>query len=102
MRHTLIVLVGCFSVTPFILGDEPVAPNGVPAGDSGGMMFIRSGNQKILTYGGGGEFFPRRVKMTTATPRDRSSLGLRCRETLTVSGPSCGRTPPRAAPRGDP
>jgi hypothetical protein len=66
MYRVLAFIACCGLLTPAARGDEPLAPDGTPLRVQGGLIFVRHGNQTIWSLGGG--IFPRKIKMTTATP----------------------------------
>jgi hypothetical protein len=66
MVRTAAILVCCLLWASPGRGQEPFNPDGTPLSAMGGLIIIRQGNQTVTSLGGG--IFPRRVKVTTATP----------------------------------
>jgi len=66
MRQALAILVGCFVFVVPSRGEESPFPDGSTPRQYGGLMILRQGNQTTLSLGG--VLFPRRVRVTTATP----------------------------------
>ena len=66
MRRTLAILGCCLFLTAATRGEEPVNVEGIPYKDLGGLIIMRHGDQTTVSLGG--VLFPRKVKVTTATP----------------------------------
>src|SRR5450755_4392520 len=66
MRRTLTILACCFFLTASTRAEEPVNPDGIPYRELGGLQIIRQGDQTTVSLGG--VLFPRKVRVTTATP----------------------------------
>jgi uncharacterized protein (TIGR03000 family) len=66
VRHILGCLLCSLVLIAAACGGEPIFPDGTPARLQGGFMIIRQGDQTTVSLGG--VLFPRRVKVTTATP----------------------------------
>jgi hypothetical protein len=65
MRQSLLCVVCCCSISAADAG-EPLLPDGSPLRDNGGIIIMRRGDQTTVSLGG--VLFPRRLKVTTATP----------------------------------
>jgi hypothetical protein len=67
MRRTLAILACCFFLTTAVRGEDVIFPgDDIPASQLGGLIIIRQGNQTTVSLGG--VLFPRKVRLTTATP----------------------------------
>jgi hypothetical protein len=70
MRLSLSLLVCCLVTAAAHaqqLGQGIILPDGSPLRDNGGLIIMRIGNETTVSLGG--VLFPRRVRVTTATPQ---------------------------------